>query len=112
MAIRTRAARIVDALGNAVAVEDRDLFPKYESFEALERPRTAWVRMVKTRSGDALINRECVTPRCNPPQRRGWAAVEDLSSVAIGIVGLAMALFLLRPVLEMTGATKCRFGAC
>lgn len=28
VAIRTRAARIVDALGKAVAVEDRDRFPK------------------------------------------------------------------------------------
>ena len=94
VAIRTRAARIVDALGNAVAVEDRDLFPKCEICEGRARPRNACVRMVKTRSRDARINRECITSRRSaPPQRRGWTAVEGVSSVAIGSVSLAMVLF-------------------
>lgn len=98
VAIRTRAARIIDAFGNAVAVEDRALFPKYEIFEGPIRPRNACVRMVNIRSRDALINRECGMPRSKLPQRKGWAAVAGPSSVTIGIVGLAMAWFLLRPV--------------
>ena len=110
VAIRTRAARIVDALGNAVAVEDRDLFPKWEIFEVQERPRTACVRMVKIRSRDALIKREWATPRINPPQRSGRAAAEELSSVTTGIVGLAMTLFSFA-LNRMSGA-KRRLGSC